>query len=131
MNILEELKVKPSVKKHDLINVKLNFNLIDDRDIGYDRDILDKKISKNKISKIEKLLHFFSEDVEPPKKASKKITTKIGQAKREMGLSKDNKPRPLPNQITISLSVYMRDKVATEAMYKAMVTIVCILPSTV
>ena len=72
MNILEELKVKPSVKKHDLVNVKLNFKLIDDRDIGYDRDILEKKISKNKNTKIQKLLNFFSEDVEPPKKAMKK-----------------------------------------------------------
>ena len=40
----------------------------------------------------------------------------IGQAKRNRGLRKAESPRPAENQITISLSPYMRDKVPTMAM---------------
>ena len=93
MNILEELKVKPSVKKHDLINVKLNYNLIDDRDIGYDRDILEKKISKHKISKIEKLLNIFSEPVEAPKKAIKQKQGNSIQQEEEEDITRPTKRR--------------------------------------
>ena len=53
MNILEELKIKPNVEKHSMVNVKLNFELIDERNKGYDFDELNDKINKHKISKVK------------------------------------------------------------------------------
>ena len=44
------------------------------------------------------------------------ISSSTGQAKRNSGCTKSDSPRPLENQITISLSRYMRDRVPTMAM---------------
>ena len=41
------------------------------------------------------------------------MRSSTGQANLKIGLTKSAKPRPLENQITISLSRYMRDKVPT------------------
>ena len=47
------------------------------------------------------------------------------------GLEKEMSPLPLENQMTISLSAYMRDKVETTAMNKLKVKIVVRWPMTV
>ena len=44
------------------------------------------------------------------------MSSSTGQAKRNKGFRKDIKPRPLENQTTISLSLYIRDSVLTIAM---------------
>ena len=48
-----------------------------------------------------------------PNTASSPISTSTGQAKRNSGLAKSTSPRPLENQMTISLSAYMRESVPT------------------
>ena len=48
--------------------------------------------------------------------ASSATTSSTGQAVRSTGLTKRVSPTPLANQITISLSRYMRPRVATTAM---------------
>ena len=48
----------------------------------------------------------------------------MGQAKLNKGWVKEVRPRPLENQITISLSAYMRDNVDTTAMNKLSVKMV-------
>ena len=50
-----------------------------------------------------------------PNTASSPTSTSTGQAKRNSGLAKSTSPRPLENQITISLSAYMRESVPTMA----------------
>ena len=54
-----------------------------------------------------------------------------GQAKRSSGPSKLVKPRPLANQITISLSRYMRESVPTMDTNSARHKMVGSCPSTV
>ncbi len=51
-----------------------------------------------------------------PTSAITAIRISTGQAKRNSGCTKSARPRPLENQITISLSRYMRDRVPTMAM---------------
>ena len=58
------------------------------------------------------------------------MTSKIGQAKRNKGWINWPRPCPLANQMTISLSPYMRDRVATQAMNRLKVMMVVICPST-
>ena len=53
-----------------------------------------------------------------------------GQAKLTSGLIKPVKPRPLAFQITISLSLYMRDRATTMAINKQSVKIVDKCPKT-
>ena len=54
------------------------------------------------------------------------MTSKIGQANRNSGWMNCPSPCPLENQMTISLSPYMRDKVATQAMNRLKVMMVVI-----
>jgi hypothetical protein len=48
-----------------------------------------------------------------PISENRAISSRIGQAKPNSGRRKSARPRPLENQITISLSRYMRDSVPT------------------
>ena len=60
-----------------------------------------------------------------------KISSKIGHEKRNRGRKKLSRPLPLDNQITISLSRYMRESVPTAEMKTLMVRIVGKCPSMV
>ncbi|MNT35683.1 hypothetical protein D3C72_1717180 [compost metagenome] len=51
-----------------------------------------------------------------PTSAMAAMSSSTGQAKRNSGWTKSARPRPLENQITISLSRYMRESVPTMAM---------------
>ncbi len=64
-------------------------------------------------------------------RASTAMTSQIGQANRTSGSRKLPSPLPLANQIAISLSRYMRDKVATTATNRLSVRIVGACPSAV
>ena len=59
------------------------------------------------------------------------ITTITGQANRNRGRTRLIRPRPLANQITISLSRYMRDSVPTTAMNRLRLRMVGNCPNTV
>jgi len=58
------------------------------------------------------------------KKASKAMAKKTGLENLKSGFAKEVRPFPLENQMTISLSEYMRDKVDTTAMNKLSVKMV-------
>ena len=49
------------------------------------------------------------------------MASRMGQAKRSSGRSRLNRPMPLENQMTISLSVYRRESVMTMATNRPMV----------
>lgn len=55
----------------------------------------------------------------------------MGQANLSKGRVNEVRPRPLENQMTISLSAYMRDSVETTAMNKLSVKMVVRCPMTV
>ncbi|MCY1381465.1 hypothetical protein D9M69_693760 [compost metagenome] len=59
------------------------------------------------------------------------ITSSTGQEKRSTGERKPPSERPLENQMIISLSRYMRDRVETMATKSASVRMVGMRPSTV
>ena len=66
-----------------------------------------------------------------PNSASAAIISSTGQTNRSRGQRNTPSPCPAENQITISLSRYMRDKVPTMAMNRLKVRIVGAWPSTV
>ena len=59
------------------------------------------------------------------------MAKRMGHANLNKGGAKEVRPRPLENQITISLSAYMRDNVETTAMNKLSVKMVVRCPMTV
>ena len=59
------------------------------------------------------------------------ITSSTGQAKRNAGATKPPRPLPPVNQITISLSRYMRDNVPTMAIDRLTARMVANWPSSV
>ena len=58
------------------------------------------------------------------------MTTMIGQENLKSGRMNCPTPCPLANQMTISLSPYMRDRVATQEMNRLSVMMVVICPKT-
>ena len=59
------------------------------------------------------------------------MMSKMGQANRNKGRVNEARPWPLENQITISLSLYMRDKVETTEMNRLRLMMVVIWFKTV